>query len=266
MSTKLPWCGSWFLLSLVGRTRFFDRNISRFHFLSTFRCSCQRLQYAFLCPNWWCSGCWESSSCLGESWVPLSLLLSWIHTSFSVSVLWRLQIASRRRQISSSWSSHEHGRSGTYTFLFSFANVEFRPSVSLEEPCWTTSWTADHLALFLLSSSGSWCSRGRCCKIWVRPIFIGDWWNRKPSWNRPSLSTFWFTTHGISVQSICILQGGLLIGRIFWIQPDLLLVFGQALGIIFRTKLSRTACTTQVMSKSGGSCSHSRRHLSLVSL
>ena len=57
----------------------------------------------------------------------------------------------------------------------------------------------------------------------------------------------------------CTLQGDTLSGRFFGIQPDLLLVFGQALGIIFRTELSRIVCTTQVMSKSGGSCSHSLR-------
>ena len=34
---------------LVGRTRFSDPNISRFHFLSIFRCSCHRLQDAFFC-------------------------------------------------------------------------------------------------------------------------------------------------------------------------------------------------------------------------
>ena len=84
-----------------------------------------------------------------------------------------------------------------------------------------------------------------------------------PSWSPPSQSTFWFTTPGICVPSFCKSQGGPLSGKFFWSQPDLLLDFGQALGIIFHTRLSRTVCTSLVMSKSGGNCSHFPR-LSLV--
>ena len=71
MSPMQPWYGSWFLSFLVGRTRFSDLNTSRFHFLSIFRYSCRQLQDAFLYPSWWCSGYWESSSCLDGSWAPL---------------------------------------------------------------------------------------------------------------------------------------------------------------------------------------------------
>ena len=146
-----------------------------------------------------------------------------------------LQTAARRRRISGLWGSRVRGRSGVYPCLFSFAIVEFRPSVSIEEPCWTAGWTAGHLAWFLFgsrkwcslrmsvqmpfglctSSSGGWCNRDRCCKIWGRPKLTNGWWSRTPSWNQLSLSTFWFTTRDISAQSICTLQGGLLSGRIF---------------------------------------------------
>ena len=156
---------------------------------------------------------------------------------------------------------------------FSCAIVEFRPSESIEGPCWTASWTADHLAPFLsgcrkccslrlsvqmpfglcISSSGGWCNRVRCCNSWGRPKLICGWWNRTPSWSRLSLSTFWFSTRDISAQSSCTLQSGLFSGEIFWSQPDLPLVSGRALGIIFRTEPSRTVCTTKAMSKSGGS-------------
>ena len=74
------------------------------------------------------------------------------------------------------------------------------------------------------------------------------------------------TLMAFSVQSICMLQGGPLSGRNVWSQPDLLLVSGQALGIIFHTLLTRTVCTTRAMSKSGGSYSHFPRLLSCVSL
>ena len=66
-------------------------------------------------------------------------------------------------------------------------------------------------------------------------------------------------------QSVCCKVVRCLV-KIFLSQPDLLLVSGQALGIIFRTELSRTVCTTRAMSKSGGGYSHFPRLLSCVSL
>ena len=56
-------------------------------------------------------------------------------------------------------------------------------------------------------------------------------------------------------QSVCCKVVCCLV-RFFWSQPDLLLVSGQALGIIFCTELSRTICATRAMNKSGGNYSH----------
>ena len=209
-----------------------------------------------VCPTWWCSGCWESSSCVGESWVPLSQLLSWIHTSFSVSVLWKVRTASRRRQISSSWSSHDHGRSGKSLNLFCkhcissfivYWRTVLNNRLDIGSPCLDLFGYRNFCSLRLsvpkpsglcISSSRSWCCSGRRCKIWGPPKLIGERWNRMLSWSRPSLSTFWFPTHGISVLSYCMLQCGLLSGRIFWIQPDLQLIYCQALGTFLITDLS----------------------------
>ena len=65
---------------------------------------------------------------------------------------------------------------------------------------------------------------------------------------------------------ILIPQDDPLFGKFFWSPPDLLLDVGQALGIIFHTLLSRTACTSMAVSKLGGNCLHPRRHLSCRSL
>ena len=98
------------------------------------------------------------------------------------------------------------------------------------------------------------------------PKLICEWWSRKLSWSRTSLSTFWYPTRGISVQSSCTSQSGPLSGMSFWIQPDLQLVLGRVVDTIFRTETSRTLCTTQAMSWLGGSYLHFPRHLSCVTL
>ena len=77
-----------------------------------------------------------------------------------------------------------------------------------------------------------WCSRDRCCKTWGLSKLFCVWWRRMPSWNRLSLSTFWFSTHD------------LLSGMNFWIPPDLPLVFGRVVDIICCTVLSWTIRTT----------------------
>ena len=79
------------------------------------------------------------------------------------------------------------GRSSKFPFLSSFAIVVFRFLMSTAVPCWTASWTSDHLAWNLFGyrnfhslrlsvltpsdlckiSPGSWRTRDRHCKIWV---------------------------------------------------------------------------------------------------
>ena len=101
-----------------------------------------------------------------------------------------------------------------------------------------------HINGAIFESSSSFSSqvfnflfRHHCCSYYFSCMLEN---HRQHSWACPC-------THGISVQSICTLQSGLLSGGIFWSQPDLLLVSGQALGIIFRAELSRTVCTKRVM-------------------
>ena len=87
-----------------------------------------------------------------------------------------------------------------------------------------------------------------------------------PSWSRLLLTTFWFSTRGISAQSFCTSQSGVLSGMSFWILPDLPLVFGRVVDIILRAVLSRKVCKTLAMNRSGGCYQHFPHLLSCASL
>ena len=204
-----PWSGSWFLSILVGKTRFSDPKISRFHFLSIFRCSSHRVQNAFLCPSWWCSGLvWVNPESFLNSHIMFCICPLEVANSITSSAYLKLV-----RQ-SWSWSL----RCIPIPFLLCHRWIS-----SFRE-YWRTVLNSklDHLALILSgcrkccslrlsvqmpsglckSSSGGWCSRGRCCKIWGHPKLICERWNRTPSWSQLSLPTFWFSTHGIFLCSI----------------------------------------------------------------
>ena len=115
-------------------------------------------------------------------------------------------------------------------------------------------------------SSGGRCNHVRYRRIWGHSKMIRGWWSQTPSSGRLSRSTFWFTTDGISGQSFCTSQDGLLFGKSFWIPPDIPLVFGRFLDIICCTVLSWTVYTTLAKSRSGGSFQRLPRLLICVSL
>ena len=228
-------------------------HISRFHFLSIFRYSYHRLQCAFLCSSWW-------------FWVPLSRILSWNFISFSVSVLWRLQIASRRRQIS---SLREHSFFLLSTLYFVLQRVlkhyvEQQPERRIS--LLISFLDVENVALFVCLCQSLLLSVHLPRETDVLVIDVARFECLPNIFGEIESNIFVKSTvvvhilihHSWHFCSICTLHNGTLSDRIFWIQSDLLLLLDQVLDIIFRAKMSRTVYTTQVVSKSG-SCSHSPR-------
>ena len=261
-SPKLPWSCSWLLLSPVGKTIFSGPNIYAFN-------SCQyldarhRRQYAcvselmvlWLLRIFVLSG-WILSPTLSVAFLNSHIIFRICSVEVANSITSSANLKFVRQ--SRSWSLRKIPKSVLQTLYFFLHSVLkgcveqqaghrislFRSFVGSRNFCSLRLSVPKPSGLWK-SSSGSWCCSGRCCKIWGPPTLICERWNWMPSWSRPLLSTFWFPTHGISVQFFCMLQCGLLSGRIFWIQPDLQLIYGKALGIFLVTDLSRTVCTTR---------------------
>ena len=141
-SSMLLWSCSWFPMSLVGGTRFSGPNISRFR-SSILRCSFHRFKclFVFELMVLWLLRIFVLS---GESWVPLSRLLSWIDTSYSAAVLLggceqhHVVGKSQVRQAVSFLVAQVNSHS---LFLPSLNNVFLMHTAA---PCWTAGWTSDH--------------------------------------------------------------------------------------------------------------------------
>ena len=164
-ASKLSWSDSWFLLSLTDRTRFYGP-----HFTLSFLVNISILI--------------SSTSMCFFVFELMVLSPTFSNTFLKFHIIFRICSLEIANCITSSTNLKF-----TRTFLFSFVNVVFRPSKSIEALRWTAAWTSDLLAYILsgcrkccslcvsmskpsalcISSSGDWRTRDRRCKIWVSP-------------------------------------------------------------------------------------------------
>ena len=243
-----------------------------FLLLLIFRLWCHQYLFLSCCSSF---GCRDFSAFLDGFWVPLFQYFAWIRITFLELFFWgckKEHVVSKSHVCEAIMIAVAQTYSHSF-FLLPTWNVYFQCFLlnRVEEQAWQ--WVTmfgsfldlKHVGLCTISARNG-CNHVRYRKIWGRPKLICGWRSRTSSWSRLSRPTFWFTTHGISDQSFCASQDGLLFGKSFWIPPDLPLGFGQVLDTICSTVLSRTVCTTLAKNRSGGSFQHLPRVLCCVSL